>query len=169
MESLPSTRQPWITFFYCTEFLTYENLIKGEETESLRYIWVGLNMTIQLYSSTKLKEKSVPPFVKWEITPASTIPEEPNSPLVIMPETPSTIHLAMMKPSFVHKHFSPRLLDIMLVIQVVKPARQGSSGIFVPHHYRSEVPDHTSCIFTFRLIGVKRSQTQLDEAMTNSV
>lgn len=99
MESLPSTRQPWITFFYCTEFLTYENLIKGEETESLRYIWVGLNMTIQLHSSTKLKEKSVPPFVKWEITPASTVPEEPNSPLVIMPETPSTIHLAMMKPS----------------------------------------------------------------------
>lgn len=99
IESLPSTWQAWITLFYHAQFLNYENLIKGEGREPLRYIWVGSNMTTQLHSSTKLKEKTDPPFVKWEITPASTVPEEPNSPLVIMPETPSSIHLAMMKPS----------------------------------------------------------------------
>lgn len=50
-ESLPSTRQPRITFFYCAEFLKYENLIKGEGMESLRYIRVGSNITVQQYQT----------------------------------------------------------------------------------------------------------------------
>lgn len=144
IESFPLTWQPWITLFYCTEFPNYENLIKG--MESLRYTWVGSNITIQLYSSIKPRAKTVPPFVKWKIKPACTILEELNSSLVIIPKIQSTTHLAMMKPSLYNA--LSWVLDIILVIQVVKPARKGSSGISVSLNTKDQKSQTTHLAFS---------------------
>lgn len=106
-EGLPSTQQPRITFSYCAEFLNYENVIKGEGMESLRYIRVGSNITTQPYSSTKPRAKTVPPYVKWEIKPALHCSGLTQQLSCYCARNREHHSLSYEEPVFVHKHFFP--------------------------------------------------------------